>query len=225
MVGDANSLPVFRAFGREPIDHAHQSQLIIKDKDKNKMVKLIDKNKAIAISINEWDEEAQQYGYDWAADFFEVGALEHLDGTDPDAYIVDDVDYCIEYANDMVAGVGDFAGDPQPNQFVDVTELDRSAYPICEINLHQLSMDIYGYGLNVKDTEIVSDLCPEDTIKVVFLDGTTCYVGIDPNFPLCVDFSHYADESRLDELSEDAHDFEGELDYLAGVEAICGGLR
>lgn len=29
----------------------------------------------------------------------------------------------------MVAGVGDFAGDPQPNQFVDVTELDRSAYP------------------------------------------------------------------------------------------------
>lgn len=47
-------------------------------------------------------------------------------------YIVDDVDYRIEYANDMVAGEGDFAGDPQPNQFVDVTELDRSAYPICK---------------------------------------------------------------------------------------------
>lgn len=47
-----------------------------------------------------------------------------------EAYIVYDVDYCIEQANDMVAGIGDFAADgPQPNQFVDVTELDRSAYP------------------------------------------------------------------------------------------------
>lgn len=46
------------------------------------------------------------------------------------AYIVEDVDYCIEQANDMVAGEGDFAEDgPQPNQFVDVTELDRNAYP------------------------------------------------------------------------------------------------
>lgn len=126
----------------------------------------------------------------------------------------------------MVAGVGDFAGDPQPNQVVDVTELDRSSYPICEINLYQLSSEIYNHGLNVKNTEIISDLCPEDTIKVVFMDGTTCYVGIDPNFPLCVDFSHYADESSLDdELSADAHDFEDEFDYLDGVKDICGGLH
>ena len=62
--------------------------------------------------------------------FFEGGALDHIDGPDPDAYIVDDVDYCIEQANDMVAGEGDFAAyGPQPNQFVDVTELDRSVYP------------------------------------------------------------------------------------------------
>lgn len=128
MVGDANSLPVFRAFGREPIDHAPQSPSIIKERT-NIMVVLVDNNKAVEISIREWDDENTQYGPDWAADFFEVGALEHLDGTDPDAYIVDDVDYCIEQANDMVNGEGDFAGDPQPNQFVDVTEIDRSAYP------------------------------------------------------------------------------------------------
>ena len=92
------------------------------------MVVLIDNNKAVEISIREWDEENPGYGPDWSADFFEVGRLETVD--DPDfAYIVDDVDYCIEQANDMVAGVGDFAGDPQPNQVVDVTELDRSAYP------------------------------------------------------------------------------------------------
>ena len=129
------------------------------------MVKLIDNNKAVEISIREWDEENTQYGPDWSADFYEVGTLRpvpdlsdysdaeltdmglptrenlhlndlldetgHLiDGfdSDGDAYAVYDVDYCIEQANDMVAGIGDFAADgPQPNQFVDVTELDRSA--------------------------------------------------------------------------------------------------
>ena len=51
--------------------------------------------------------------------------MEFVDGLE-DAYVVDDVDYCIEQANDMVSGVGDFAVDgPQPNQFVDVTVLDR----------------------------------------------------------------------------------------------------
>ena len=28
------------------------------------MVKLIDNNKAVEISINEWDDESKQYGYD-----------------------------------------------------------------------------------------------------------------------------------------------------------------
>lgn len=134
------------------------------------MVKLIDNNKAVEISINEWDDESKQYGYDWAADFFEVGSLRQVPnlsdytdadlaelglppraviqlddvvepsgriidgigtfGCDDDGYLVNDVDYCIEQANDMVAGIGDFAVDgPQPNQVVDVTELDRSAYP------------------------------------------------------------------------------------------------
>ena len=93
------------------------------------MIRLIDNNKAVEISIRGWDEENSQYGPDQSADFFEIGGLETV--SEPElAYIVDDVDYCIEQANDMVAGIGDFAADgPQPNQVVDVTELDRSAYP------------------------------------------------------------------------------------------------
>ncbi len=93
------------------------------------MTILIDDSKAVEISIREWDEENTQYGPDWSADFFEVGGLKTVD--DPEfAYIVEDVDYCIEQANDMVASVGDFAEDgPQPNQVVDVTELDRGMYP------------------------------------------------------------------------------------------------
>lgn len=94
------------------------------------MIRLIDNTKAVEISIREWDDENTQYGPDWAADFFEVGTLKTVEDEELElAYIVNDVDYCIEQANDMVAGEGDYAGAPQPNQFVDVTELDRSAYP------------------------------------------------------------------------------------------------
>lgn len=145
--------------------------LIMSAKERTtKMVTIIDSNKAVEISIREWDEENTQYGPDWSADFYNVGSLQQvpdlsdytdadlaelglppraviqlddvvepsgrfIDGIgtfacDGDGYLVDDVDYCIEQANDMVAGVGDFAEDgPQPNQVVDVTEIDRSAYP------------------------------------------------------------------------------------------------
>lgn len=91
------------------------------------MVVLMDDDKAVEISIREWDEENPGYGPDRSADFFGVGGLETVDNPGT-AYIVDDVDYCIEQANDMVAG--EVAGDgQQPNRVVDVTELDRSAYP------------------------------------------------------------------------------------------------
>ena len=194
------------------------------------MTILIDNSKAVEISICELDDESHEYGPDWSADFFTVGNLESIDGPEPDcipAYIVEDVDYCIEQANDMVAGIGDFAeAGPQPNQVVDVEELDRSAYSMREIDLYQLSSEIYYHGLNVKDTEIVSGMCPDDTIKVVFVDGSACCVGIDPDFPLCINFSYYADESCRDgEFSTDYHDFEGEFGYLDGVKDICGGLR
>lgn len=99
-----------------------------KPKEQTKIIRLIDNNKAVEISIRAWDDESSQYGSDWAADFFEVGFLKPVEGEES-TYVVDDVDYCIEYANDMVTGEGDFAGEPQPNQLVDVTELDRSAYP------------------------------------------------------------------------------------------------
>jgi len=55
------------------------------------MTRLIDNNKAVEISIREWDEENSQYGPDWAADFFEVGGLKTVEGPEL-AYIVDDVD-------------------------------------------------------------------------------------------------------------------------------------
>lgn len=97
------------------------------------MVRLIDDSKAVEISLREWDEENMRYGSDWAADFLDVGNLKTVEDNESayaPAYVVDDVDYCVEQVNDMVASEGDFAGEPQPDLFVDVTELDRSAYPV-----------------------------------------------------------------------------------------------
>lgn len=52
------------------------------------MIRLIDNNKAVEISIREWDEENSQYGPDQSADFFEIGGLETV--SEPElAYIVD----------------------------------------------------------------------------------------------------------------------------------------
>lgn len=98
------------------------------------MIRLIDNNKAVEISIREWDEENSQYGPDQSADFFEIGGLETV--SEPElAYIVDGVDYCIDQADDMVAGEGDYSYcEPQPRLKVLVVDLDRSAYPIRKRN-------------------------------------------------------------------------------------------
>ena len=46
---------------------------------------------------------------------------------------MDDVDYRIDQADDMVAGGGDYSYcEPQPRLKVLVVDLDRSAYPICK---------------------------------------------------------------------------------------------
>lgn len=89
------------------------------------MTILIDNVKAVKITLREWDCDSLGYGSDWSNDFFDVGALEPVDGLDG-AYWVEDVDYCVDYVCDMIDGVGDFAEDgPQPCQFIDVTNLDR----------------------------------------------------------------------------------------------------
>lgn len=47
--------------------------------------------------------------------------------------LVVDVDYCIDQADDMVAGEGDYSYcEPQPRLKVLVVDLDRSTYPICK---------------------------------------------------------------------------------------------
>lgn len=69
------------------------------------MIKLTDGRKTVEIEMKVWDD----YGVspDWSCDFFNIGALPY----DPDleAYIVPDVNYCIDQAEDWKAGVGDYS--------------------------------------------------------------------------------------------------------------------
>lgn len=66
------------------------------------MTKFIDKTGRIA-KIEMTDIET---GCSWEHDFYEVGGLE-ID-EESGAYIVDDVEYLIEQANEFMDGIGDF---------------------------------------------------------------------------------------------------------------------
>lgn len=70
------------------------------------MVLLSDESNMIAIELKTWNGTG--YNPDTAAEFFNVGCLPR---DEIGAYIVPDVDYCIEYAQDWQDGRGDFAED------------------------------------------------------------------------------------------------------------------
>lgn len=69
------------------------------------MTRLTDGKRTVEISMANWD--GSQWSPDWSSDFFAVGSLEYNDETE--AYCVQNVDYCIDYAMDWKNGRGDFA--------------------------------------------------------------------------------------------------------------------
>lgn len=88
-------------------------------------MKLTDGKRTVEITMQEWD--GSQWGPDWSLDFFEAGNLEYNEETN--TYTVEDVDYCIEQANDWKYNTGDNADeledfDPE-NRLVDVEEMLR----------------------------------------------------------------------------------------------------
>jgi len=90
-------------------------------------MRLTDGTRLVEITMNLWDEDRQQYGADFAGEFF-ADVERHLYRLD--AWLVEDVQYCIDYANDWAEGKGDFmeeADDPEVvngNRCVDVDELE-----------------------------------------------------------------------------------------------------
>lgn len=76
-------------------------------------MKMTDGRKTIEIQIKKWD--GTQYGACFAADFFEVPYNSELD-----AYVVDDVDYCINYAINNARLVTNDNGDDVIDENIEV---------------------------------------------------------------------------------------------------------
>lgn len=70
-------------------------------------MKLTDGKKTIEIAMQVYEHGAWQD--DWSEDFFVAGQLAYDE--DAEAYVVEDVDYCIGQANDWQKCIGDFAID------------------------------------------------------------------------------------------------------------------
>lgn len=70
-------------------------------------MKLYDGNKMVEIKMVTYDNTTQNMSPCFAEDFFSAG---NLTMREDGAYIVDDVDYCVEQANDWKNCDGDFYG-------------------------------------------------------------------------------------------------------------------
>lgn len=64
-------------------------------------MKMTDGKKTVEIAMKVWNDFNTGYSPDWSNDFFNAGILPYDE--DEDFFIVDDVDYCIEQAEEWEA--------------------------------------------------------------------------------------------------------------------------
>ena len=88
-------------------------------------MKITDGKKTVDIEMKVW--EGSGFSPDWSMDFFDAGSLPYNEETE--TYTVDDVDYCIEQAEDWENSRGDFSDDvPNENRrvfVIDITDDDE----------------------------------------------------------------------------------------------------
>lgn len=83
-------------------------------------MKITDGKKTVNIRMMTW--EGSGYSPDWSLDFFEAGGLPYDE--EKDVYTVENVDYCIEQAEEWKNTNTGFNGDqPQENNQVFIEEL------------------------------------------------------------------------------------------------------
>lgn len=88
------------------------------------MTYFTDSSKTVDITLTDADS-----GVEWQDDFYDVGLLTDLADAEgyewsPSLYVVEDVDYLIDQARDMIAGVGDFEAQGPDGSTLRVRELD-----------------------------------------------------------------------------------------------------
>lgn len=73
-------------------------------------MKITDGKRTVEIEMKVWDDTSNNYSPDWSNDFFVAGTLET---TEDGAHIVDDVQYCIDQAEDWGAKRNDYSDVPE----------------------------------------------------------------------------------------------------------------
>lgn len=81
------------------------------------MARLTDGQRIVDIMMRIWDPYKNDFTPDWSNDFFQVGTLPYDD--EEDAYLVKDVEYCIDQAENWKYGVGDFYNDDDTQEELD----------------------------------------------------------------------------------------------------------
>ena len=85
------------------------------------MIRLTDGYATVTVEMKTWDEHNQCYTPDRAPEFFDVGGLSIDPSTQ--AYMVEDVNQCLDKARDSMLHMGDFydgfPGTPGDTLFVD----------------------------------------------------------------------------------------------------------
>lgn len=120
--------------------------------------RLVCGNRMVEITMTTWT--GTEYTPDWSNDFFEVGTLKY--DKDLEAYEVEDIDYCIDQAEDWKNKEGDFYGEE------DVEGVERSV-DVDEIDFPPMTKD----GEYVKEGMWISDQTGIYEVKEVY--GGTVY--------------------------------------------------
>lgn len=76
---------------------------------------ITDGKKMAEITIQRWNGNG--YDPDWSQDYFDAGSLRQ---TEDGAYIVDDVDYCVDFAADADNSESAVYGDPDVCVFAEI---------------------------------------------------------------------------------------------------------
>lgn len=120
--------------------------------------RLVCGNRMVEITMTTWTGNG--YTPDWSNDFFSVGVLKYDE--DLEAYEVEDIDYCIERAEDWKNKEGDFYGEE------DVEGVERSV-DVDEVDFPPITKD----GEYVKEGMWISDQTGIYEVKEVY--GGTVY--------------------------------------------------
>lgn len=111
-------------------------------------MRFTDRERIAEITMRTWDGES--WGQDFSADILTDGKAAYVEALD--AYLVNDLDYVIDYAKDWKAGTGDFCG-------CGAGENDELVIDVRDVieDYDQTAASLYDGGWRAEDRDDIKD--------------------------------------------------------------------